>query len=365
MRKSFELRWFALPSRPLVRRMEIHDRLKPHALKADYIPEGPIQPGGQVPEKEIEIELFPVTGSTCNFGVPGTIPQIGTFIKSVSSEHPMKKMMLIFLLFLVGLYIFVCILLYCFQEHLIFAPKRLERGYKYAFQQPFEEINIPMKDSTLLNGLLFKTDNSKGLIFYLHGNAGSLDSWGPVAKTYTDLKYDVFILDYRGYGKSEGAIKSQTEFFEDVQTVYDSLKKRYPEEKMIILGYSIGSGPACRIASANNARLLILQAPFYSLTDMMRHRYPFIPTFLLKYKFQTNTYLPNCKMPVVIFHGDQDEIIYYGSSVKLGEKFRNGDTLITLHGQGHNGITENPEYKMQIGKILSNPDPPVRLPSPN
>jgi pimeloyl-ACP methyl ester carboxylesterase len=58
-------------------------------------------------------------------------------------------------------------------------------------------------------------------------------------------------------------------------------------------------------------------------------------------------------MPIVIFHGDRDEVIYYGSSVKLKEQFKRQDTLITLIGQGHNGMTDHPDYKMEIEKILN------------
>jgi pimeloyl-ACP methyl ester carboxylesterase len=72
------------------------------------------------------------------------------------------------------------------------------------------------KDRNLLNALLFKTDSAKGLVFYLHGNAGSLDNWGDVARRYTALDYDVFMLDYPGYGKSEGAIKSETQLFDAI-----------------------------------------------------------------------------------------------------------------------------------------------------
>ena len=247
-----------------------------------------------------------------------------------------------------GLYIAVCILLYFFQEKLIFFPEKLEKDYAFSFDQNYEEIVVMMNDDKLLNGILFKADSSKGLVFYLHGNAGSVNSWGDLAKTYTNLGYDVFMLDYRGYGKSEGSINGQTLFFDDVQTTYDALKNRYPEDKIVVLGYSIGSGPAAKVASTNNPRLLILQAPYYSLTDMMRHTYPIIPTFILRYKFKTNDYLKNCKMPVVIFHGDQDEVIYHGSSLKLQKEFKKQDTLITLAGQSHNGITENPEYQKAI-----------------
>lgn len=149
-----------------------------------------------------------------------------------------------------------------------------------------------------------------------------------------------------------GRIKSTAQLFEDIQTAYNAMKKRYSEQEMVILGYSIGTGPASYLASTNHPKRLILQAPYYNMTDMMRHTYPIIPTFLLKYKFQTNEYLKNCKMPVVIFHGNQDEVIYYGSSLKLQQEMKPGDTLITLRGQGHNGITDNPDYIVAINKIL-------------
>ena len=265
----------------------------------------------------------------------------------------MKKILLKTLKIVAGVYVIICGLLFFFQEKLIFFPQKLDKNYKFNFFKKFEEINIKTKDSKLLNSILFKADSSQGVIFYLHGNAGSLSSWGGVAKTYTALHYDVLMLDYRGYGKSEGSINRQSEFFQDIQTAYDELKNRYPENKIIVLGYSIGTGPAAKVASVNNPKLLILQAPYYSLTDMIGHTYPIIPTFILKYKFTTGEYIKNCKMPIVIFHGNKDEIIYYGSSLKLKAAFKKHDTLITLSGQGHNGITENSDYVNEIQKILT------------
>jgi pimeloyl-ACP methyl ester carboxylesterase len=264
----------------------------------------------------------------------------------------MKRIIIKILKIVAALYIAVCGLLFFFQEKLIFFPQKLEKDYKFSFQQNFEEISIRTNDNKLLNGILFKADSSKGLVFYLHGNAGSLNSWGGVAKTYTDLNYDVFMLDYRGYGKSEGSINSQGQLFDDIQTAYDKMKDKYSEGKIIVLGYSIGTGLAAKLASTNSPRLLILQAPYYSLTDVMRHTYPVIPTLILKYRLETDDYIKNCKMPIVIFHGDQDKVIYYGSSLKLKAEFKKQDILITLVGQGHNGMTENPDYKTEIQKIL-------------
>src|SRR5687767_1545632 len=90
------------------------------------------------------------------------------------------------------LYIVICLFLYFFQEKFIFFPTKLNKDFKFFFDQPFEELSIKASDGKLLNGLLFPSDSSKGLVFYLHGNAGALDSWGEVAKTYTALSNDVF-----------------------------------------------------------------------------------------------------------------------------------------------------------------------------
>lgn len=264
----------------------------------------------------------------------------------------MKKLFLKTIKIVLILYGIICGLLFFFQEKMIFFPQKLSKDYSFTFEQKFQEIHVKAPDKAVLHGLLFKADSSKGLIFYLHGNAGSLKRWGSISSTYTALHYDVFMLDYRGYGKSEGSIKSQEQLFTDVQAAYDEMLKIYPEEEIIIIGFSIGSGIAAKLASENHPKLLILEAPYYHLTDMMHQRYPFVPGFLLKYKLETNQYLEDCKMPVVIFHGTNDKVIYYGSSLKLKKHFKPQDTLITLEGQEHNGIAKNVDYITALSEIL-------------
>jgi len=250
------------------------------------------------------------------------------------------------------IYSLVCWHIYMTQEQLLFFPQKLNKDYQFNFDTNFEEINIKSFDSTILNGLLFKVDSSKGVIFYLHGNAGSLQTWGKVAKTYTDLGYDVFMLDYRGYGKSEGQNKSEKQVFKDVEVAYQTVRKRYAENKIIILGYSIGTGLATKIASEHSPKLLILQAPYYSMVDMMNKNYPILPTFILKYRFETNQYITKCKAPIVIFHGNIDEVIDYNSSINLSSLFKKNDKLIILKEQGHNDITDNQDYQKVLKQIL-------------
>jgi uncharacterized protein len=265
----------------------------------------------------------------------------------------MKKFLLRTFLTICTLYILGCVMIYFYQENLIFHPEKLDQSFQFDFDQKFEEKFIRTTDDKKLNSLLFKVPESKGLIFYLHGNGGSVNSCGIVAETFTELNYDVFMLDYRGYGKSEGTIDGEKQLHKDIQSAYNELKKSYPENKILILGYSIGTGFAAKLASNNHPKLLILHAPYYNLTDLMKHKYPIVPTFILKYKLKTNEYLKKCRMPVVIFHGEKDHGIYTGSSLKLQKEFKTQDTLILLKDVDHNGIIKSDEYQRLIPALLN------------
>lgn len=138
----------------------------------------------------------------------------------------------------------------------------------------------------------------------------------------------------------------------DVQSAYDEIKKRYREENIVIIGYSIGTGPAAYLASVNKPSMLILQAPYHSFSNMIKNICPLIPNFAIKYKLETYKYLESCKAPVFIFHGDNDKVIDYNNSIKLGYVLKEGDKLIILQGEGHNGINENKIYKQKLTEIL-------------
>ncbi|MCX2740938.1 alpha/beta hydrolase [Pontibacter anaerobius] len=254
---------------------------------------------------------------------------------------------------LLTLYLLLMSLGFFQQESLIFFPDKLPQDHRFAFDQEFEEVFIPAGDGATLHGLLFKAANPKGLVFYLHGNAGSVDSWGGIAETYTSLNYSIFILDYRGFGKSEGKISSEAQFYADAQTAYTHLRTKYEESQLIVAGYSIGTAAAAKLAADNTPLLLILQAPYYSLGDLMQSLYPLVPTFLLKYKFETFRFVEQVKAPVILFHGDQDEIIYPGSSQKLQPHLKPTDKAIFLKGIGHNGMNENREYQRELAKVLA------------
>lgn len=237
-------------------------------------------------------------------------------------------------------------------EQQFFPGSKFQKDYQFEFQEPFTELNFRTKDGYKLNGLLFKSRQTNGLIFYLHGSNGALDVWAKIAPFYTNLGYDIFILDYRGYGKSEGKVSSETELTDDIQTVYDNLRKIYSEHRIIVMGQSIGTGPAAILTANNNPKALVLQAPYYSLSDWISNVAPGTDSSNMNYQFNTFESLQKIKVPVTIFHGDADNAVYVGSSEKLSQFLKKGDQLFLLKGEGHTNFTNNTEYLEKMKTIL-------------
>ena len=264
----------------------------------------------------------------------------------------LKFLTIVLLAFFVVIYVFIVSYVYFNQVGMVFQTSQLSKDYQFDFQQKFEEINITSFDGIKLNGLLFEAEKSKGLIFYLHGNAGTLETWGKIAKIYTRLGYDIFILDYRSFGKSEGEIENEEQLNKDVSVVYKTLTKRYPENKIIITGYSIGSGLATILASENHPKALILQSPYYSFTELSSSRVRFFPDFMKKFHLETFKYLPQVKAPIYIFHGTDDQLISCSNSVRLNKLLDFKGHFYALKDQGHIGMNENNDFQKQLKLIL-------------
>lgn len=250
------------------------------------------------------------------------------------------------------LYGIACLLLYNNQESILFLPEKLEQLHAFDFQSEFEEISLKTHDGLKLHALHFKTEHPKGVIYFLHGNGGSLDRWGNAGEVYSQMNYDVFIPDYRGYGKSEGSYDNLNDLFADVQTGYDHLKGIYPEDKILVFGYSIGTGLAAKIAAENKPAKLVLHAPYFSMEDMMKCRFPFISSSLLKYSIRTSEYFEKSEAPVYIFHGTDDRVIPVSQTKKILNSSKKEIQFYEISGQGHNGMIVNQVYQNLIEKIL-------------
>ena len=245
------------------------------------------------------------------------------------------------------------VFLYFNQEKFYFHPKTLASNYQYNFDTEFEEFNISVDRNNTINSLLFKCKNSKGVILYLHGNAGALHDWGMRAPLYTNNNYDILFVDYRGFGKNKNQLESEAMLHSDVQYAYDFLKTKYQENEIIVLGFSIGSGLAANVAANNNPKALILEAPYYSFESLVGKIAPFVPPFLIEYKIPTYKFLKKVNCPITIFHGKEDQLITpEGNSILLQQHNPNKITLHLIDDCNHNGIYQSTTYSYLLQTIL-------------
>ena len=254
---------------------------------------------------------------------------------------------------LFGLYIFSLIFFYIFRNQLVFQATQLRQDYTFQFDQPFEEYFVTMPDSTVLNGLLFKSKSSaKGLIFYLHGNADNLQRWGEFAADFTKLGYDVFMYDYRGYGKSTGS-SSRKNIHADAITMLDWVKKKVPFSNLVIYGRSLGSAVASNLAVVAHPSLLILETPFANYEDVIY--WPLRPGLLLfpdKIEFSNQDVLAKVNCPKIIFHGTDDWIVPLSSAQKLKPYLQDENQFYVIEGAGHRNLSEFDSYHTQLAEVL-------------
>lgn len=242
--------------------------------------------------------------------------------------------------------------LFRIQESLIFYPEKLSPEYRFSFPgMHFTEVTIDGRDAKL-SALHFQVENPKGVIFYLHGNAGSLAGWGSVAFPFVKLGYDVFLLDYRGYGKSTGQIESQKQLLEDCSLAFEWVESRYSSEKIILFGRSIGTGPTVFLASQKKVSKVILETPYSSLSDLVKKYFPIIPRFLVKYKLPTEEWITNVNVPIYIFHGTEDNVIPLEICKKLIQSIRGEYEFFIIKGGNHNDLGDFEEYWTQMKKVL-------------
>lgn len=258
------------------------------------------------------------------------------------------------LVFILIGYLVISILLYYLQDYILFKPEKLPKDFQFFYEnQIIKEYNLETRDGATINGLRFLPKGpSKGVILYLKGNTKSIKGWGKFAVDFTRHNYDVLMVDYRGFGKSTGR-RSQKAIKRDLQVIYNKLKERTTEDNIILYGRSLGSGFAAKLASMNQPKMLILDAPYYSLTKVTGRYMPFMPlSLLLKYPLPTYKWLQYVECPIHIIHGTHDKLIPYKSSVKLSQINAKRTTLHTVIGGGHKNLNNFESYHKMLGQII-------------
>lgn len=253
------------------------------------------------------------------------------------------------------IYIAISVALYYIQDYVLFKPEKLPKDFQFDYEnQQTKEYNLETRDGAVINGLRFyPKGESKGVVIYLKGNSKSIKGWGKFAVDFTRHGYNVLMVDYCGFGKSTGK-RSQKAIKRDLQLVYNKVKEKTTEDRIILYGRSLGSGFATKLASMNNPKKLILDAPYYSLTKVTSRYMPFMPlSVLLKYPLPTYKWLKYVQCPIHIIHGTGDKLIPYKSSVKLSQINPKLTKLHTVIGGGHKNLNNFESYHKMLDDILN------------
>ena len=251
-------------------------------------------------------------------------------------------------------YIMIGIALYLLQDKFIFHPEKLHADYQYKFDIPFQQVDLPVNDEKMLSIVQFTVPDSirKGIVLYFHGNRKNINRYAPYATNFTRNGYEVWMMDYPGYGKSTGK-RTEKILYEDALLFYKMAISKVSAEHIILYGKSLGTGIAAQLASVRDCKRLILETPYYSMDALAKHYffiYPVMP--MTKYALPTNEHLKYIKAPISIFHGTNDGVIPYKQAKKLAAE-KAGTEFITLEKGKHNNLPEFPLYQQKLDSLLN------------
>lgn len=246
------------------------------------------------------------------------------------------------------------------QEKVVFLPVKLPEDFEYSFDCAFEEYFFDTPNEGKINAVHFKIQKPKGVILYFHGNSDNLVRWGKIASELTGFGYDVFVPDYRHYGKSTGP-RNEEYLFSDAQFCYDFLKKQYGEENITVYGRSLGGAFAVKMAADNEPKKLILEATFFNLQDIVNRWLPNSATEKISpkmtYHFHSNKNILEVNCPLYHFHGDKDFVVPINSGKKLFETLHTEKPelekkFIEIKGGSHDDLSKFEEFQTELNRIL-------------
>jgi pimeloyl-ACP methyl ester carboxylesterase len=250
-----------------------------------------------------------------------------------------------------------CALLFLYQEKMIFLRQALQPGTLALVQRlhpEAEETRIATADGAMLHGW-FKRGPAGArspLLIYFGGNAEEV-SW-LLDDFARQTKIAVALINYRGYGLSEGA-PSEAVLSTDAIAVFDALTAR-PDvnaQSVVLMGRSLGTGVAVYLASQRKARAVVLVSPYDSLSSVAQSHYPVFPvSLLMRHRFDSLSRAPAIDTPLLALAGSRDTLVTPDRSRTLTQAWKGPRHLEELDGAGHNDITEHPRFWPVVDRFL-------------
>ena len=222
---------------------------------------------------------------------------------------------------------------------------------------PYEDTTLETADGVELHGWFIPYQGASRTLLFFHGNAGNISHRGESVAIFNRLGLNVFIFDYRGYGKSQGK-PSESGLYIDAMAAWNYLlkEKGFDKQQIVLFGRSLGGSVAANLAAEVQPSALILESTFSSAKDMANVVLPIMSRIMpLRFKFNAVESIKRVTSPLLVVHSTEDDIIPF----KLGEKVylaaSQPKSLVKIHGDHNYGfLLSQPDYEQALGMFLSN-----------
>ena len=241
------------------------------------------------------------------------------------------------------------------QERILFEPTRLPPDEPLVDDPDVHELWIDVPGARLSAAHLRQPD-PRGVVFFLHGNSGNLRDCLVDLDAFRKVNFDVVMFDYRGYGKSSGRIESEEQLREDVRTVWARFAPQYQDKRVVISGQSLGTALAAGLAaelcaSGRAPDLTLLVSPYSSMRALGEELYPWVPHQVLRYPLHTAEHAARLSGPLMLIHGDKDELIGIHHSHAL-RTAAPAAQFLCVEGAGHSDLHKFPSFRKALHGAL-------------
>lgn len=264
-----------------------------------------------------------------------------------------------------AIYAFSCIFLFFYQPRLIFFPSPYLEKTPAQFNIPYQEVWLPVEatasKSELIHGWWIKADRANGkVLLYLHGNGQNIGANINRANLFRELGFSVLLIDYRGYGRSQGNFPNELQVYQDAAAAWNYLhkNKKIPSSQIFIYGHSLGGAIAIDLAvKQSDAGGLIVESSFTSIREMIAFGKVFsiFPVdLILTQRFESIKKLPGLKIPVLFIHGSNDSTVPAFMSQNLYAATPGSKKIVLIPGAEHNDVAQvSPyDYKEAVRSLI-------------
>lgn len=239
------------------------------------------------------------------------------------------------------LLVFMTLLSACgIERRMIFYPSPAIESTPRQTGLEFEDIFFTTRDGVQLNGWFVPHPDARSTLIWFHGNAGNISHRVENIKLLHDLvKVNIFIFDYRGYGRSDGRPSEEGTYL-DGEAALELIRKKIgtdAETKIILFGRSLGAAIAAEMATRFASQGLILESPFISIAEMARAMFPLLPIgSFLQTNYDVREKIKKLKVPLLVLHGERDEIVPFEHGKAVFDAAPEPKKFFAIPGAAHN-----------------------------